>query len=152
MPSNSILEVMWCWLHCRSVCLHMISTLRQKQIEQIDPWPLNWQKHFNSSSVKITVNVCRNVATGKFPHCTTVNDCTHGHTQTHTWYNTGGQLSLWMTVSTKEYWLVGKGKKNTLIAIQPQTHFNTSSSVCVCVFVSGSLSAFQFVFQPQSEK
>lgn len=59
--------------------LYMISTLRLEQIEQIDPWPQNWQGHFNSSSVKRTVRVCCNVAAGKFPHCKTVSDCRHGH-------------------------------------------------------------------------
>lgn len=74
----------------------------------------------------------------------------HMDTHTYTRQKTGGQLSLGMTVSTKEHWLLVK-KTNTLKVVQPQTHFSTSSSA-VCVSVSGSLSAFQFVFQTQSVK
>ena len=109
-------------LYDRSVCLHMISTLRPEQIEQIDPRSLNRQKHFNSLSVKRTVNVCCHVATGKFPHCTTVNDCTRTDTQTQI----GEHWRAAVIVNDSQYKRVlTGGEKNTLIAIQPQTRFST---------------------------
>lgn len=51
----------------------MISTLRLEPTEQIDPWPPRWQKCFDSSSIKRTVDVCCNVASGRFPQKLSIN-------------------------------------------------------------------------------
>lgn len=122
----------------RSVFLHMVTSLRVEQIEQIDPRSLNWQKHFNSSSVKRPVNV--NAVMLLLARFYTAQLSMTAHMDTHTAEN-------WRTaviVNDSQY-------KRALTAGEKNKHIKSSSTsntfqhlikccMCFCVRVSKCIS------------